>query len=107
MKPILTLFGERPSAFADVPTTKEVGVDFEPLLRFRGFYTLPDVPAERRAYLQAACKQAFGSDSFQAFNEKKYMTLIDSYRDTAGSRKLIDGAVQTYTEVYKEIGLIE
>ena len=35
------------------------------------------------------------------------MTLIDSYRDTAGSRELISGAIDTYTAVYKEIGLIE
>ncbi len=107
MKPILTLFAERPAAFADVPTTKDVGVDFEPLLRFRGFYTQPDVADDRRAYLEAACKQAFGSDSFQKFNESKFMTLIDSYRDTAGSKQLIDAAVKTYGEVYKEIGLIE
>ena len=106
MKPILTLFGERPSAFAEVPTTKEVGLDFEPLLRFRGFYSHPEVPAERRAYLEAACKQAFDSAGFQKFNESKFMTLIDSYRDTAGSKKLIEGAAQTYQQVFKEIGLI-
>lgn len=41
MTPILTLFGERPEAFAEVPTLKDIGVDFEPLLRFRGFYSLP------------------------------------------------------------------
>jgi tripartite-type tricarboxylate transporter receptor subunit TctC len=107
MKPILTLFAERPKAFAEVPTLKEIGVDFEPLLRFRGFYTLPAVPAERRAYLEAAMRAAFDSEEFQAFNRKKYMHLIDSYRDTAGSKTLIEGAIDTYKAVYKEIGLIE
>ena len=36
-KPILTIFDERPSVFADVPTHREVGMKFDPLLRFRGF----------------------------------------------------------------------
>ena len=107
MKPILTLFAERPKAFAEVPTIKEIGVDFEPLLRFRGFYSLPAVPAERRAYLEAAMREAFNSEEFQAFNRKKYRHLIDSYRDTAGSKKLIDGAIDTYKAVYKEIGIIK
>lgn len=107
MKPILTLFDERPKAFADVPTLKEVGVAFEPLLRFRGFWTLPGVPEERRTYLEAALREAWQSEEFQAFNRKKYMHLIDSYRDTAGSKKLIDGAAETYKAVYKEIGLVK
>lgn len=107
MKPILTFLTERPSAFPDTPSLSDVGADFEPLLRFRGFWLHPEVPEERRAYLEAAFKEAWASDSFQAFNEKKYMHLIDSYRDTAGSKALIQNAIETYTAVYKEIGLIE
>ncbi|MFQ6018991.1 MAG: tripartite tricarboxylate transporter substrate binding protein [Kiloniellaceae bacterium] len=107
MKPILTLFGNRPDAFSEVPTLAEVGVNVEPLLRFRGFWTLPGVPAERREYLEAAFREAFNSAEFQAFNRKKYMHLIDSYRDTEGSRKLIEGAIETYKAVYREIGIIK
>ena len=107
MVPILTIYPERPDAFADVPTHVEAGADFEALLRFRGFYVHPDVADDRKRFLEAACKQGFDSADFQTFNESKYMTLIDSYRDTAGSRDLIAGAVDTYTAVYKEIGLIE
>ncbi len=107
MKPILTLFDERPKAFAEVPTHKDAGADFEALLRFRGFYTLPGVPAERRKYLETALREAFNSAGFQDFNQKKYMHLIDSYRDTAGSKKLIDNAAKTYQAVYKEMGLIQ
>jgi len=107
MKPIITFLKERPSAFANTPAMTDVGADFEPLLRFRGFWLHPDVPEDRRAYLEAAFKEAWASDSFQEFNEKKYMNLIDSYRDTAGSKELIQGAIDTYTAVYKEIGLIE
>jgi len=107
MVPILSVFPERPSAFADVPTHIEAGADFEALLRFRGFYVHPDVADERKRYLEAACKQGFDSAEFQTFNESKYMTLIESYRDTAGSKDLIADAVDIYTAVYKDIGLIE
>ena len=107
MKAILTLLPERPQAFAEVPTSFEVGVEFEPLLRFRGFWARKETPAERTEYLAAACKQAFDSEAFQDFNEQKYMKVIDSYRDTAGSQKLINNAVQTYQDVYKEIGLLK
>ena len=107
MKPVLTLLSERPQAFADVPVLTEVGIDFQPLMRFRGFWTHKDTPAERKAYLETACKMAFDSDSFQAFNEKKYMTVINSYRDTAGSVELIKQSIDTYKAVYKEIGLIQ
>ncbi len=107
MKPILTFLKERPSAFADVPSLKDVGAKFEPLLRFRGFYTHKNVPKDRLKYLEWACAQGFKSDEFQAFNKKGYMDLINSYRDTKSSRQLINDAVATYTKVYKEIGLIK
>ncbi len=107
MKPILSIYPERPGAFADVPTHIEAGADFEALLRFRGFYIHPDVADDRKRYLEATCKTGFDSASFQEFNESKYMTLIDSYRDTAGSVELINAAIKTYGDVYKEIGLIE
>ena len=42
---------------------------------------------------------------YQAFNEKKYMHLIESYRDTAGSVELINGAVATYQDMYKKLGI--
>ena len=48
-KPILTIFDDRPSVFADVPTHREMGMDFDPLLRFRGFYVHKDAPADRVA----------------------------------------------------------
>ena len=107
MKPILTLLNEKPEAFADVPSLKEAGIDLEPLMRFRGFWTHASTPDDRKQYLEAACKKAFDSEGFQAFNEKKYMTVINSYRDTAGSVELINNSVDTYKAVYKEIGLIK
>ena len=104
-KPILTILGERPKAFADVPTHKEAGMDFEPLLRFRGFYVNAKAPADRVKWLQWAFQKAYCQDSYQKYNESKFMTVIDSYRDTAGSKELITSTIKQYREVYKAMGL--
>jgi len=105
MTPILTFLDSRPEAFADVPTHKEVGADFEALLRFRGFYAKKGVPADRLEYLEKVFAAGFQHDSFQAFNKKKYMHLINSYRNSGDSISLLNGAVSTYQAVYEELGL--
>jgi len=104
-KPILTIFNERPGVFADVPTHREKGMDFEPLLRFRGFYVHKDAPADRVEWLKWAFQRGYCEDSYQAFNEKKFMTVIDSYRDTAGAIELINTTIPQYRDVYKNMGL--
>ena len=105
MKPLLTFFDKRPSAFSDVPTHVEKGAKFKSLTRFRGFYVKKGVPRDRLKFLQEACAVAFEEESYAAFNKKKYMHLIDSYRDTKGSVKLIKGAVRIYRKMYKQLGI--
>ena len=104
-KPILTVFNERPGVFSDVPTHREMGMNFEPLLRFRGFYVHKDAPADRVDWLKWAFQRAYCEDSYQAYNESKFMTVIDSYRDTSGAIDMINGAIAQYRDVYKEMGL--
>jgi len=104
-KPILTLLKERPSAFANVPSLSDVALDFEPLLRFRGFYVHKDAPADRVKWLQWAFQKAYCEPSYQKYNESKFMTLIESFRDTEGTRKLINTTVKQYRDVYKQMGL--
>ena len=104
-KPILTILKEAPEAFADVPSLTEAGLDFDPLFRFRGFYVHKDAPADRVEWLQWAFQKAYCEDSYQSFNESKFMTLIESFRDTAGSQELITSTIGQYRDVYKEMGL--
>lgn len=104
-KPILTILKERPGAFPDVPGIIDAGLDFEPLFRFRGFYVHKDAPADRVEWLKWAFQKGFCEDSYQAFNEKKYMNLIESFRDTAGSQELITSTIAQYREVYRQMGL--
>ena len=107
MKPILTFLQERPAAFDDVPSFKEVGANFTPLLRFRGFFARSDVPQDRLRYLEWAFAQGFKSAEFQAFNQKKFMNLINSYRDTAGATQLIAEQIAMFRKLYKQIGLVK
>ncbi len=104
-KPILTILKERPAAFADVPSLTDAALDFDPLFRFRGFYVHKGIPEDRLEWLQRAFQKAYCEESYQKFNERKYMTLIESFRDTAGSRDLITTTIGQYRDVYKEMGL--
>jgi tripartite-type tricarboxylate transporter receptor subunit TctC len=106
-KPILTFLKERPAAFANVPSMTDVGLKFTPLMRFRGFYVHKDVPAARVKYLQWAFQNGYHADSYLAFNKKKYMDLIPSFRDTKGAKQLIDDTMKIYKKTYKEMGLIQ
>lgn len=105
MKPILTFLKERPKAFADVKALDDIGVDFEPLLRVRGIFIRADVPQDRKDYLEAAFAEAYKSKDFQDFLKKKYMTIIDSYADSAQSIKILDDMLATYRKAYKDLGL--
>jgi len=104
-KPILTILKEAPEAFADVPSLTDAGLDFDPLFRFRGFYVKAGTPDDRVEWLQWAFQKAFCEDSYQQFNESKYMNLIESFRDTDGSKELINNTIAQYRDVYKQMGL--
>jgi len=105
LKPILTILKKRPDAFANVPSLTDAGLDFDPLFRFRGFYVHKGTPADRIEWLQWAFQKAYCQPSYQKFNDSKYMTLIESYRDTEGSRDLITNTIGQYRDVYKQMGL--
>lgn len=102
LKPILTFFHERPKAFGSVPTHKEVGAKFDPLLRFRGFFVKKNIPPERLAYLERIFSQGFATASFQRFNESKYMKVVDPYRSPKDSVKLINKTIENYSEYYQD-----
>ena len=104
-KPILTILKARPTAFANVPSLTDAGLKFDPLFRFRGFYVHKGTPADRVSWLQWAFQKAYCQPSYQKFNDSKYMTLIESYRDTVGSQELITTTVGQYRDVYKKMGL--
>ncbi len=106
-KPILTFLNARPAAFANTPSLKDVGMNIEPLYRYRGFYVHKNAPPDRVKWLQWAFQKAFSQPKYQAFNKRKFMDLIDSFRDTEGSIKLINDTIDLYRKTYKKVGLIK
>ena len=106
-KPIMTYLKKRPSAFANVPSMTDIGLTFTPLMRFRGFYVHKGAPADRVEYLKWAFQKGYSEGSYQAFNKKKFMDLIPSFRDTEGAIKLINDTMKIYRKTYKEMGLIK
>jgi tripartite-type tricarboxylate transporter receptor subunit TctC len=80
-------------------------MDFEPLFRFRGFYVHAGAPEDRVEWLQWAFQKAFCETGYQEFNERKYMNLIESFRDVDGARDLITATIAQYRDVYKAMGL--
>ena len=78
---------------------------FEPLYIFRGFYVHKDAPADRVEWLKWAFQRGYCEDSYQKFNDSKFMNVIDSYRDTAGAVKLINESIDQYRAVYKSMGM--
>ena len=105
MMPILTLHPERPLAHEKVPSLTDVGLDVDPLPRFRGFWTLPGVAEHRRTYLEEAMRIAWESDEFQAFNRQRAMHLINSYRGHEDAKAMIKASIDAYRTSYVEMGL--
>lgn len=108
IKPILTILNERPAKFAKVPSLNDVGLEKVPVLqRVRAFWLNGKVSKERMEYLQKACKTAFDSADYQAFNKKKYMDLARSYYDSKDAEGLVDKTISTYQTFYKKLGLLK
>ena len=105
MKPILTLLPESPKAFADIPSTGELGIKVPNLQRVRMFWVHPAVPEERKAYLRKACDLAFNTDSFQKFNHGKFMHLARSYYDSNDAKVLVNDMIVGFKEAYKSMGM--
>lgn len=104
--PVVTFLRDRPSVFAETPALKDINANFNPLLRFRGFFVRSGVPGDQVAYLEAALKQAYDSAGYQTFNRRNYMHLLESYRDREGAIELIQEAIASYRQAFKMMGLV-
>ncbi|MFQ5829064.1 MAG: tripartite tricarboxylate transporter substrate binding protein [Candidatus Methylomirabilia bacterium] len=104
--PVLTIWPKRFKAFPDVPATgKDYGLDWDPVLRWRALYVKTGTPPEIVRYLETVFKAAWDSPGHQKFVVKKNLDIIPSYRDSAATKKAIQGEIDTYTPIYKEMGL--
>ena len=104
-RPILTLLPERAAAFPKIPSLTDVGLTFQPLMRYRSYFAKLGTTKPRLAWLKWAFAKAYCEPSFRAFNARKYMVGDESFRDSKGTVDLINETVATYRAVQKKLGI--
>ena len=103
--PVLAIWPERFKIFPDVKATgADYGLKWDPLLRIRSFWVKAETPQAIKDYLEAVFREAYNSDSHQAFLKRKALDIVNSYYDSKGMTKAIDAAITTYAKVFKETG---
>ena len=106
LKPILTIW---PTRFDSFPNTKatgsDYGLDWDPLLRFRGMFTRKGTPPEIVEYLAKVFSEAYKSDQHQEFVKRKSLDIVDSYRSREDTAALLKDAEGIYASAYRELGI--
>jgi len=91
--------------YADVPSLKELGYDFEVLDSYRGLWTSKDVPDEAVAFYVDALQQVMASDEMAEFIKSNSMTrnwMVGEELD-----KDLDRKVATFKKVAEEMDLLD
>lgn len=95
---------ERSETFKDVPTFREKGIDCS-ILTMRGFHAPKGLPADVRAFLVKAIKDAAASKEFKDFAENTFS--IATYMSPEDYRKYNDGEYPDYLKLLDETGLVK
>ncbi|MBI1727485.1 MAG: tripartite tricarboxylate transporter substrate binding protein [Candidatus Rokubacteria bacterium] len=103
LRPLVIFAEKRHPAFADVPTSKELGFDIT-LPQFRGIVAKKGTPPERLKALADAIKKAIDTPQYKTFAEEWYMSP-DSYMGPETFGKWVAGEVDTLDRLVKEFGL--
>ena len=106
LKPILAIW---PTRFVNFPDTKatgsDYGLDWEPLLRFRGMFVKNGTPPEIVEYLAEVFAEAYNSEEHQDFVKRKSLDIVDSFRSRADTTKILQDSVGVYANAFRELGL--
>ncbi len=105
LKPIFVLWPERLDNFPDTPSFGDYGIDWEPLLRFRGMFARKGTPPEIIEYLAEVFAEAYRSDEHQEFVKRKSLDIVDSFRSRADTATLLKESVGSYTSAFRELGI--
>ena len=103
LKPLVIFAEKRHPAFADVPTTKELGIDVT-LPQFRGVVARKGTPPERLQAMADAFRRAMDTPQWKKFAEEWYFAP-DSYMGPDRFGKWVAGEVDTLDRLVKEFGL--
>ena len=103
LKPLIIFAEKRHPAFADVPTSKELGIDLT-LPQFRGIVARKGTPPERVRVLGQAFGKAMETPQWNKFAEEWYF-WADSAMGPAEFGRWVASEVDTLERLVKEFGL--
>jgi tripartite-type tricarboxylate transporter receptor subunit TctC len=103
LRPVVIFAEKRHPAFADVPTSRELGIDLT-LPQFRGIVARKGTPADRIQVMGEAFRKAMDTPQWKKFSEDWYFAP-DSYLGPDRFGKWVAGEVGTLERLVKEFGL--
>jgi tripartite-type tricarboxylate transporter receptor subunit TctC len=103
LKPLVIFAERRHPAFAEVPTSREVGFDIT-LPQFRGVVARKGTPADRVTALADGFRKAMDTPQWRKFADEWYMSP-ESYQGSAEFTRWVSGEVATLEQLVKEFGL--
>ncbi|HEU5322368.1 MAG TPA: tripartite tricarboxylate transporter substrate binding protein, partial [Methylomirabilota bacterium] len=103
LRPLVIFAEKRHPAFADVPTSKELGIDLT-LPQFRGIVARRGVPADRVRTLADAVKKAMDTPDWKKFAGEWYFAP-DSHMGPEQFGRWVAGEVETLEKLVQEFGL--
>lgn len=103
LRPLVIFAEKRHPAFADVPTTKELGIDLT-LPQFRGIVARKGTPPERLQALGDGFRRAMETPQWKKFAEEWYFAP-DSYMGPERFGKWVAAEVETLDRLVREFGL--
>jgi tripartite-type tricarboxylate transporter receptor subunit TctC len=103
LRPLMIFAEKRHPAFADVPTSKELGIDLT-LPQFRGIVAKKGTPPERVKALGDAFRKAMDTPQWKKFAEEWYFSP-ESYMGPEAFGKWAAREVETLDRLVKEFGL--
>lgn len=103
LKPLIIFAEKRHPAFADVPTSRELGIEIT-LPQFRGIVARKGTPPERVKILADAVTQAMDTPQWKKFAEEWYFAP-DSHQGPQDFTRWVAGEVDVLDRLVKEFGL--
>lgn len=105
LAPVLSIWPERFKVAPDAKSTHaDYDMNWDPLLRVRGFFIKKETPPEIVEYLKQVMAEAYRTDEHQAFLKRKNLDIVDSFRSAEEAKDIFDSAILEYAKIYKEIG---
>jgi putative tricarboxylic transport membrane protein len=103
LRPLIIFADRRHPAFADVPTSKELGIDIT-LPQFRGIVARKGTPPERVKILGAAFRTAMETPQWKTFADEWYFAA-DSHQGPERFGTWVAGELQSLERLVREFGL--